>query len=65
MTTKNTTKAGRVKRSPGKVPAADDDRAGQRTDAMLDALDELYGPVPPEVQAEVDAELAPFLTEPA
>jgi hypothetical protein len=35
--------------------------AGRRTDAALAALDEIYGPIPPEVQAEVDAELAPFL----
>lgn len=29
--------------------------AGRRTDAMLAELDDIYGPVPAEVQAEVDA----------
>lgn len=35
--------------------------AGRRADAALAELDEIYGPIPPEVQVEVDAELAPFL----
>jgi len=29
--------------------------AGRRTDAMLGMLDDIYGPVPADVQAEVDA----------
>jgi len=33
--------------------------AGRRTDAMLAALDDIYGPVPPEVASEVDAEWDP------
>ncbi len=34
--------------------------AGRRTDAMLDELDEIHGPVPADVRAEVEAELGPL-----
>ena len=34
--------------------------AGRRTDAMLAELDAIYGPVPPDVAAEVDAEWGPI-----
>ena len=34
--------------------------SGRRTDAMLADLDALYGPVPPDVVDEVDAEWGPI-----
>lgn len=36
--------------------------AGRRTDAMLDDLDAAYGPVPPDIAADVDAEWGPIFT---